>query len=331
MRRPASEWDEEYILSLPREDDTFERKASMSLNLTLKSKDEVCRDLAKQISAFANSGGGQIIYGISDQGEVDSGGVGLFVRGNQPTKEWLEDLIPMLTDFEVTGVNVYEIRAKNERSRLARDKALYIVDIPDSDRAPHQSKRDHRYYVRVGAKSRPAGHRLIEDIRNRQVYPKVNVADVDLTYAIAKRKSSANTECALRADLLLRIANQGRVKAVNVCMLTQIDRASLRVGNPEAVELRAGTRSGELLWELKHPVYPGSSVPLRMSFSANAEYRVVGGEVALVIALNGQDKNPDELQISWNIFADSAPPTAGAITMRELKFCERALENFPGT
>ena len=56
-------------------------------------------------------------------------------------------------------------------SFLSVDKSLFVVDVPDSDRAPHQSKRDLKYYVRLGGKSRPASHRLIEDIRARAKHP----------------------------------------------------------------------------------------------------------------------------------------------------------------
>ncbi len=272
----------------------------------------------------------EIIYGVSDRGEVDFGGVSVLAKGNQSTKDWLEDIIPALTEFEVVGVNVYEIKPKDERAHIAPDKALFVVDVPDSHRAPHQSRGDSRYYVRLGAKSRPASHRLIEDIRNRQVHPNVNLGGVELAYAVVKRKSSANTECALRADLLLRIANLGRIKAVNVCVLTRTDRVNLRAGNPEAVEIRAAAQSGELIWELKHPVYPESSVPLRISFSVDAEYRVVKNQTVIVPATGGDGISPDDIGISWTIFADSAPPAAGLIRMGDMGFCSRALQNFSG-
>ena len=66
MSKPVSEWDEAYILSLPKENNEFERKGSKKRDLTLPGVDEneVLNELAKQLSAFANTGGGRIIYGV---------------------------------------------------------------------------------------------------------------------------------------------------------------------------------------------------------------------------------------------------------------------------
>src|SRR5260370_41600067 len=63
---------------------------------------------------------------------------------------------------------------------MARDKGFYIVDMPDSERAPHQSKRDSKYYVRLGGRSQPASHKLIEDIRNRRRHPVLELASARL-------------------------------------------------------------------------------------------------------------------------------------------------------
>jgi len=109
MVKPANEWTEDDVLSLPGdENDTFERKGAQLLDLALPQVKEgnVLDELAKQLSAFANTGGGRIIYGITDTGIVDNGGVGRLAKGRQSTKGWLEDVIPNLTDFEVVGCNV---------------------------------------------------------------------------------------------------------------------------------------------------------------------------------------------------------------------------------
>ena len=84
MPKPVSEWDEAYILSLPKEDNRFERKGSLKLDLTAgANQDLVLDELAKQLSAFANMGGGQIIYGLTDDGKVDNGGISTVVKTAQ--------------------------------------------------------------------------------------------------------------------------------------------------------------------------------------------------------------------------------------------------------
>jgi predicted HTH transcriptional regulator len=169
----------------PGENDSFERKGSRLLDLKLPGvkEDDVLNELAKQLSAISNTGGGRVVYGITNNGVVDAGGVALSVKGRQSTKEWLADVIPKLTEFEIVGFNVYEILPNSGTSGIATGKALFVVDIPDSDRAPHQSKRDSKYYVRLAGKSHPAAHRLIEDIRNRQKHPLLGVSAIQLQIA----------------------------------------------------------------------------------------------------------------------------------------------------
>ena len=107
-----------YISALG-ENDTFERKGSKLLDLTLPGVREsnVLNELAKQLSAFSNIGGGRIFYGVADDGTVDNGGVALSVKGS--TKEWIGDVVPTLTEFQIVGFNVYEIRPNPTNSKIA--------------------------------------------------------------------------------------------------------------------------------------------------------------------------------------------------------------------
>lgn len=105
----------------------------MLLDLTLPgvTEDKVLDELAKQLSAFANTGGGQIIYGLDDNGVVDNGGVTQILKGRSTAKDWLESVIPKLTEFEIAGFNVYAIERCGANSKIADGKALYVVDVPD--------------------------------------------------------------------------------------------------------------------------------------------------------------------------------------------------------
>ena len=96
------------------------------MTLSQVNEADVLNELAKQLSAFGNTGGGQIIYGLTDLGAVDNGGIARSVKGRQSTKEWLEEVIPILTDFEIVGFNVYEIQPKASGSLLAADKSIYV-------------------------------------------------------------------------------------------------------------------------------------------------------------------------------------------------------------
>jgi len=172
--KPAVEWDLGHILQLPLgEFDWVEFKGRKGLDFSLPGVDEnkVLDELAKQLSAFANSGGGVLVYGVLNPMDqkprsVDDGGISIAIKSPN-TREWLEDVVPNLIEFPLKKFNVYALTNKNGAPTIADDRCIILVDIPGSDDAPHQSARDQKYYARVGGKSRPIGHRLVTDIFHR--------------------------------------------------------------------------------------------------------------------------------------------------------------------
>ncbi len=153
--KPPSEWDEDYLLNLPSTEPThLEFKGRKKLDLTLPNVDEndVKATLSKALSAFANSGGGVLVYGIENpqQGkplEIDDGGIDIAIKGRSSTKEWLEDVIPNLTDYPLPSFDVYVIERKNPASQIAPGRAIFVGEIPDSEKAPHQANDNIYSYV----------------------------------------------------------------------------------------------------------------------------------------------------------------------------------------
>jgi hypothetical protein len=298
------------------EDDKLERKGSRMLDLTLPGvkESDVKNELAKQLSAFANMGGGRILYGVTDDGQVDNGGISSLIKGGRSPKDWLESVIPTLTDYEITGVNVYSISAQSPSSRIQEGKSIFVVDVPDSERAPHQSKRDLRYYVRMGGSSRPAPHKLIEDIRNRAIHPNLNVVHSEVLRVHVQRVPhtlKAQVELGVR----LTLKNLGRVKANNACIF--VEHGVLRIQPfdlPLVVKNRAA--SGGVYWELLHPVYPEMEFTHDLTCQLGVEKRLLppSGSTA-VLCYEGTDKELDDATLRWRIFADSAPPESGSFQL----------------
>jgi hypothetical protein len=312
MPRPVSQWTEQDVLSLPLgENNSFERKGSRKLDLTIPGvkEGEVLDELAKQLSAFANSGGGQIVYGVNDNGSVDQGGVCRTIKGLQSTREWLEDVVPALVDFELVNFNVYEIRPPSATSGISPNKSLYVVEVEDSERAPHQSNRDLKYYVRVGGKSRPAPHRLIEDIRNRSRHPKIEIRDLNIvsvagTFSQGVVARSISFEAMIQ--LRMEIENTGTILASNTCL--QIS-ASISLATtsfkPEAYSVRQSL-PGSVLIEMDDPSYPGMNMVLDCILRLPAKVEVnEETEAKAELILAGQPLS--DIALSISIYADSAP------------------------
>lgn len=319
MSKPVAEWTEDDVLSLPPgENDEFERKGARLLDFTVPGvrEGDVRDELAKQLSAFANTGGGRIIYGLHDDGNVDNGGVARTLRGRRTTKDWLEDVIPNLTDFEIVGVNVHEIRPRAPASPIAQDKSLYVVEVPDSERAPHQSKGDLKYYIRLGGKSQPATHRLIEDIRNRAIHPRVEVHDLKIVSAhySTTKFVSLRSEGSLHIQLTFGVRNVGRVRASNMCLRIS-GIVPLSCGTGEAFDFfqRYGAK-GTVLLELRNPLYPGMGITMATALSMEAEFEV--HNVGASLSIGGVWA--EEVVLSFTSFADSAPARTQNFTLNAI-------------
>ncbi|HXM61178.1 MAG TPA: ATP-binding protein [Terriglobales bacterium] len=336
MPKPIETWDEDDVLALPRgEDDTFERKGSRLLDFTIAgvSQDEVLNELGKQLSAFANTGGGRIFYGVADDGTVDGGGVTRLIRGRQIGKDWLETVAPGIVEYEIVGVNVYEVLPKAVGSVIARDKALYIVDIPDSDRAPHQSKRDSKYYVRVGGRSQPASHKLIEDIRNRRRHPVLELASARLqVFSLPIRDRLVNF------DPVLEISGEAGVrihlKVKNVSSTVMAVHSSLRIDTfPESswtnYDNLTVTRRGEPphFWEFSAPVYPAMEIAFWIDANVSCAYGNITPDAVRGGPWSFPGRAASAVGLSWMIFADNSPVRTGIIGFGDLRF-ERAAANY---
>lgn len=187
--KPISDWDEAYLKELikvlEKESLTLDYKASTAL----KNQDKEKNDLAKDVSAFANSAGGVLLYGMREDKhvptEIDSG-----VDRNSITKEWLESIINSYIHPLVDGLIIKQI----DLASKGQDQVAYAIEIPPAtSRAPHQAA-DHKYYKRHNFESRPMEDYEIRDLMRRSIeYGKVYGVAWDL-YVELKRIISAAEE-----------------------------------------------------------------------------------------------------------------------------------------
>jgi hypothetical protein len=261
-------WTEEYIEALPREDNRIEKKSSRCDNW---SDDELREELAKQLSAFANTGGGSLIFGVDNTGKID-GGLRQTRRGRQSTKEWLEDIIPHCTDPEIIGCRVVDLQHSSDSPHIGIDKSVFVVEIPDSERAPHQSAPDRRYYVRLGSKSLPASHRLVEDIRNRAIHPRVIVESMEIVKATFEGGAGNDASGKFRTILRISISNDGSIRAQNTCLrLSSTARLELSLPVPMGIDPRSGGKKGtEVLLEFRDILYPHMQLEVEIALMFGA-------------------------------------------------------------
>ncbi len=111
----------------------LEFKRGEALNKSDSSKKEI----AKDVSAFANAEGGVLIYGIEEIDHVASK-VSPIVDDSL-TKEWLEQTIAGNIKRKVPNISIDPIRTE--------EGTIYVVRIPKSKLRPHQTSA-YRYYRR---------------------------------------------------------------------------------------------------------------------------------------------------------------------------------------
>jgi len=214
----------------------------------LSRSDSKKNDITKDISAFANSAGGTVIYGLKEFDDdarkhlpekIDP------IEGKEFSREWLDQIIgqigPRIANLLITPVRV------GPESR----HTCYVVEVPQGHTA-HQA-RDLRYYRRYNFESVPMADYEIRDVMNRRERP-------NLEFRIRIMRTTHGT-----VKVMGRIWNKGSVLAqhykIRVLMPTIIDRAKLWKEDLIAQEVDSFK-----FWRLSlgnalsHPLFPGDDI-----------------------------------------------------------------------
>lgn len=147
----------------------------------LSKKDNEKKEVSKDVSAFANSDGGIIIYGIEEKNHKANDFS--FIDGNEYTKEWLEQIISSTISRNISDLKIYPIRNNSEIT-----ETIYVVQIPSSIDAPHMS-RDKRYYKRFNFESVAMEEYEVRQLYGRKVQSKLLLDKVTLIKQETKNDS----------------------------------------------------------------------------------------------------------------------------------------------
>lgn len=156
-------WTEDDLLDIPvSETDEFEFKSSL-IREQVSYRSDLQDKIHKTASAFWNTGGGILLVGIDDNGNVD-GGIPQKM-GKQKLRDWVDVVLRAV--MPVGPYSVRTITAEDADSAIDPDCCVLIIAFGESVDLPHMAP-DNRYYVRAGAHSNPANHYLVEAIRARR-------------------------------------------------------------------------------------------------------------------------------------------------------------------
>ena len=264
---------------------SLEYKSAPALGKSDGKKAEIVKD----VSAFANSSGGTVIYGVaefqSDQRhrpeKIDA------VDRREFSKEWLEQIIQSIQP-RIEGI-VIEPIAINDTS------ACYVVEIPQSHTA-HQA-RDHVYYRRHNFNLLPMEDYEVRDVMSRRKRPKIR----------ASMFASRNVD--REGYILVKLENIGTVLAKDY----MVDlRVPINLGGQISVEQPAflNDYEGKYFYSfrlvptaLRMPLFPDSEVTLRRKFSTGVTIRSLDGSKVL--------ESTDSVAVA--VYVDEMPPIKATI------------------
>src|SRR6266446_8886102 len=179
--KDAIDWGEADILSLIKD------KVQESLTLEYKKSDALAKtegkktDLSKDVSAFANSAGGVILYGMEEDKHYPTK-IDVGFDPNDISKEWIEQVINSTIHPKIDGLRINQI-ALNQSSP---GRAIYAVTIPAAtSRAPHQAD-DKRYYKRYNFQSV-----RMEDYEIRDIFRRASTPDLWIRFGFGQDEAES--------------------------------------------------------------------------------------------------------------------------------------------
>lgn len=165
---------------------------------SLEKSDKKTTEIAKDVSAFANSDGGIIVYGLTEK-EHKASSLS-YVDGDEYTKEWLEQIINSKINRRIEGIRIYPVRFEGDTK-----KTVYLVKIPRSTSAPHMS-HDKKYYRRFNFVAVP-----MEEFEVRDLFYRVNKSALVIDQIFIHRDEHHDDEDSIGIELFTSIGNDSTV------------------------------------------------------------------------------------------------------------------------
>ena len=155
MKKPPSEWTEDDLLQLIGQPESFTLEFKESHLCKLGTS--FARNLAKEVSAFANAEGGTIVIGIKENRgrprialDLDDG-----VDSNDFSLEQLQHVVDLSIRPKLAGVHCHAISLSGKRE----GRVAYVVMVPRGGTAYQAS--NYIYYTRSGYRNEPMQDHLV--------------------------------------------------------------------------------------------------------------------------------------------------------------------------
>jgi Schlafen, AlbA_2 len=146
---------------------TLEYKASPAID---KRDDNQKLEMARDVSAFANAAGGQIVYGMTENDHAPAG-LDEGLDEKLYPEIWFEQVLQQHVTPSITGLRIRHVTLK-------KPMVAVVIDVPATTGDPHQVS-DGRYYRRHNFNRLIMEHYEVRDAMRRSVDPNL-VLEFDL-------------------------------------------------------------------------------------------------------------------------------------------------------
>lgn len=135
---------------------TLDFKQTLNLNET-KNKETL--ELLKDITSFANTVGGQIIYGIKEENLVATELVGIELTNPDETVQKIENKLKEMVQPRIPGIHILPVQLSNSNFAI-------VINIPKSWLGPHGFifEKGWRFYLRSTTQSYPVTIDQLRDL-----------------------------------------------------------------------------------------------------------------------------------------------------------------------
>ncbi|MCK4921620.1 MAG: ATP-binding protein [Bacteroidales bacterium] len=259
------------------------------------------KEISKDISAFANSDGGVIFYGVRefDQKEkkhlpekIDP------IDCSEYSKEWLEQVINSTISPRFPNLIITPVKSGG----LDSNDTIYVVEIPKSSTA-HQAQ-DKRYYRRYNFQSIAMEDWEIKDIFNRAKHPKIII------------------ECEIvKNSLNIYAKNEGKVygKYINATVEIPERWRTLYDNSSYNKNVYKICKENTIRDILKVIAMPGSIRPQK-DLGPSRYHPILPSQRFLLIDIPIERGEADfDEEIIWEVVCDNAGISNGIIKFRDIK------------
>ena len=306
------------------ESNVLDYKAADALGKGDGKKNEISKD----VSAFANSNGGTIIYGVK---EYDNKSKSHLPEKIDPikreliSKEWLEQVLASRIQPKIEGIEIIPVVVDEIANTM-----ILVVEIPKSTTA-HQAA-GHKYYRRYNFQSEPMLDHEIRDVMNRSSHPditldfKIETETIEVTrqnFGIGLPNDNYTVKKIINT-LKVSARNKGSVYANYVNYYIEVNRNFLLEEEYKYLKTYKKDNSGRVYAE-----YYGENT-IRDVVDINALGGSKYGPSRFDPVLPGMHTRAEKLKlyedietfkesyIEWKVYADNASPKMGKIKIGDI-------------